>query len=165
MDDEKFFEELVKEKSSAESEFGVGLAKAEVAPAATATRAIPVHKAATAPKYEEGEAEGQLAIDVYQTPSDIIIESAIAGVKPEDMDITVTHDSVTIKGERRRAEESRGSDYFYQECYWGRFSRAVILPQEVDPENAQVSFRNGILTIVLPKINRKKQKKLRVKVE
>jgi HSP20 family protein len=113
----------------------------------------------------EGEPEGQLTIDVYQTPNDIVIESAIAGVKPEDLDIEVNTDSVTIRGERRREHEVKEEDYFYQECYWGRFSRSVVLPQEIDPDKASVSFKNGILTVKLPKLSRSRSRKLRVKVE
>lgn len=111
------------------------------------------------------EAEGKLTIDVYQTPSEIVVESAIAGVKPEDLDIDVSSDSITIRGERRREEKIRDEDYFYQECYWGRFSRSVILPEEVDPDNASVSFKNGILTVKLPKMEKKKAKKLKVNAE
>ncbi|MFQ5752093.1 MAG: Hsp20/alpha crystallin family protein, partial [bacterium] len=111
------------------------------------------------------EPEGQLAIDVYQTPSEIVGESAIAGVKPEDIDVNVTNDSITIRGERRREQEIKEDNYYYQECYWGRFSRSVILPQEVDPEGADVTFKNGVLKVRMPKASRKKSKKLRVKVE
>ncbi|RJP43602.1 Hsp20/alpha crystallin family protein [Candidatus Parcubacteria bacterium] len=113
----------------------------------------------------ETEPEGQLTIDVFQTPNDIVIESAVAGVNPDDLDITATSDSITIRGERRREKEVKDDDYFYQECYWGRFSRSVILPQEVDPDGAAVSFKNGILTVRLPKLNRQKSKKLKVKSE
>ena len=113
----------------------------------------------------DSEPEGQLTIDVYQTPSEIVVESAVAGVEPDDLDINVTNDSITIRGRRRRVREVKEEDYFYQECYWGKFSRAVILPQEVDPENASVNFRNGILTVHLPKLNRKKAKKLKVRLE
>ena len=111
------------------------------------------------------EPEGQLTIDVYQTPSEIVIESAVAGVEPDDIDVNVTNDSITIKGRRRRAREVKDEDYFYQECYWGKFSRSVILPQEVDPEGSYVNFKNGILSVHLPKLNRKKARKLRVKLE
>ena len=111
------------------------------------------------------ETEGKLTIDVYKTPSEIVIESAIAGIKPENLDINVSPDSITIKGERRREEKIKDEDYFYQECYWGRFSRSVILPEEIDPEHATVHFKNGILTVRLPKLNRKKSKKLNVKIE
>ncbi len=114
---------------------------------------------------DEIETEGKLTVDVYQTPAEIIVESAIAGVKPEDLDINVSTDSLTIRGERRREERIKEEDYLYQECYWGRFSRSVILPEEVDPENAAVAFKNGILTVRLPKLNRKKSRKLKVKIE
>lgn len=111
------------------------------------------------------EPEGQLTVDVYQTPSDIVIESAIAGVRPEDIDINVTTDSISIKGLRYHQASVDDKDYLYRECYWGRFSRSIILPQEIEPENAEVAFRNGILTIRLPKSNRKKTKKLKVRID
>ena len=109
--------------------------------------------------------EGKLTIDVYQTPSEIVVESAIAGIKPEDLDINVSSDSITIKGERRHEEEVKEEDYFYQECYWGRFSRSVILPEEVDPDSATVNFKNGVLTVRLPKVSKVKSKKLKIKVD
>jgi len=114
--------------------------------------------------WEDGT-EGQLTVDVYQTPEVIIIESAIAGVKPEDIDVNVTSDSISIRGERHRESEVGDEDYLYRECYWGRFARSIILPQEVDPENADVAFKNGILTIRLPKVNKKKSKRLRVRID
>lgn len=118
--------------------------------------------------YEEEEfdgTEGQLAIDVYQTPDDIFIESAIAGVDPEDLDINVTNDSITIRGKRRHTREVSDRDYLYQECFWGKFSRSIILPQEIDPDKAAVSFKNGVLKIKLPKLNKKKVRKLKVKLD
>lgn len=114
---------------------------------------------------EENEEEGQLAIDVYQTPDDIVIESAIAGVEPDDLDINVSNDSITIKGRRRRLHEPEPRTYLCQECFWGKFSRSVILPQEIDPDKATVHFKNGVLKIRLPKLNRKKVKKLKIKTE
>jgi HSP20 family protein len=113
-----------------------------------------------------GEPEGQLTIDVYQTATDIIIESAIAGVDPDDIDVQVAPDSVTIKGSRKRDRVVKDEDYLYQECYWGKFSRSIILPQEIDAENATASFgKNGILRIQLPKLTKAKLKKLKVKLE
>ena len=114
--------------------------------------------------FDEGP-EGQLTIDVYQTTDDIVVESAIAGVKPENIDISVTNDSVSIRGTRRREHRVRDEDYYYQECYWGRFARSVILPQEVDPDNASVTFKNGVLTVRLPKLTRSKTKKLKVRTD
>lgn len=108
------------------------------------------------------EGEGQLTVDVYQTPEDIIVESTIAGVKPEDIEIDVTSESVTIHGERHKEESISESDYFYRECFWGRFSRSIILPQEVDPDKAHSSLKNGVLTIKLPKVHRNKSRKIKV---
>lgn len=111
------------------------------------------------------EGEGQLTVDVYQTPETIIVESTIAGVKPDDIDIDVTAESVTIRGERHQEEKIAENDYFYRECFWGKFSRSIILPQEVDPDKAHSTLRNGVLTIKLPKIHRNKSKKIKVKAE
>ena len=107
--------------------------------------------------------EGQLTIDVYQTPVSIIVESAVAGVEPENIDIEITPDSVAIKGKRMKKERVDEKDYLYSECFWGRFSRSIILPQEIDAEKAHASLKNGILKVVLPKVNRQKAKKLKVR--
>lgn len=113
--------------------------------------------------YDEGE--GQLTIDVYQNPDEIVLESPIAGVKPEDLDISITSESVTIKGQRQKERRIKDEDYFYQECYWGKFSRSVILPQEVDAEKAEAFIKNGVLTVKLPKLNRQRSKKIKVQPE
>jgi len=111
------------------------------------------------------ESEGQLTIDVYQTPSEIVIKSTIAGVKPEDIDISMTNDMITIKGNRKKDDEAKEEDYYYQECYWGPFSRSVILPVDVEVDNAEAGMKNGILTIRLPKIEKVKTKKITIKAE
>ncbi len=111
------------------------------------------------------EAEGQLTVDVYQTPTEIVIQSTIAGVDPEELDIAITAESVTIRGKREKMEEVADEDYFFQECYWGRFARQIILPQEIDADRAGASMKNGVLTIRLPKLNREKTKKLKVKFD
>ncbi len=107
--------------------------------------------------------EGQLAIDMYQTPTEIILKTMVAGVKPEDMDISVTRDMVTIRGKREDSIESSGDDYFHRELYWGVFSRTVILPQEVEVEDAEASNKNGLLTIRMPKLDKNRQTKLKVR--
>lgn len=107
--------------------------------------------------------EGQLTIDVYQTESDIVIKSTIAGVKPEDLDVSINNDMVTIKGERSSEEEINEENYYYQECYWGGFSRSVVLPVDVVSEKAEASLKNGILTIHLPKAASNKAKKIQVR--
>ncbi|PIP46607.1 MAG: hypothetical protein COX15_00155, partial [Candidatus Colwellbacteria bacterium CG23_combo_of_CG06-09_8_20_14_all_42_19] len=109
------------------------------------------------------ETEGQLTVDVYQTPDEIIVESTIAGVEPENIDIDVTSESVTVRGERKREQRVDEADYFYQECFWGKFSRSIILPQEIDPDKAYSNIKSGILTIHLPKIYRNKSRKVKVK--
>lgn len=112
---------------------------------------------------ETGGAEGQLTIDVYQTENDIVIKSTIAGVKPEDLDVSINNDMVTVKGERKNEEIVENGNYYYQECYWGSFSRSVLLPVDVIPEKADASLKNGILTIRLPKADTTKTKKIQVR--
>ncbi len=119
-------------------------------------------KITTKDKEKWFEPEGQLAIDVYQTENDLVIQSAIAGVKPESLDIVIERDVITIKGSREKPFEENG-DYFSQECFWGSFSREVILPAEVDPERVEASMRDGVLTIRMPKILREKKRKIIVK--
>lgn len=107
--------------------------------------------------------EGQLTIDVYQTDNDIVIKSTIAGVKPEDLDVSINNDMITIRGERRQEEQISQENYYYQECYWGGFSRSVILPVDILPEKVEASMKNGILTIRLPKADTTKTKKIQVR--
>jgi HSP20 family protein len=109
------------------------------------------------------EEEGQLTLDVYQTDADIVIKSTVAGVSPEDIDIGITNDMVTIRGKRKRDEKIETESYYYQELYWGAFSRSVILPVEVDADRAKATIKNGILTIRLPKSEKSKTKKIKVK--
>ncbi len=106
--------------------------------------------------------EGQVNIDMYQTKDNVIIKSTIAGGRPEDIDITVANDMVTIKGSRRKEENINQDDYFYQECYWGSFSRSIILPVDIEAENASAEMKDGILTIRLPKAEKVKTKKIKV---
>jgi HSP20 family protein len=103
--------------------------------------------------YEEPETEGQLAIDVYQTDKKIMVKSTIAGVKPENLKISLHHDLLTIKGTRSSGHEIKEEDYLYRECYWGSFSRSIILPSEVDSKRVEAELENGVLTITLYKNN------------
>lgn len=112
---------------------------------------------------EEDSEEGQLTVDVYQTAAEIVIKTMVAGVKPEDLDIDITRDMVTVKGKRENERVVENDDYFHRELYWGSFSRTVLLPQEVDVEGAEAIERHGLLIIRLPKINKDKQTKLRVR--
>ncbi|MEA3273512.1 MAG: Hsp20/alpha crystallin family protein [Patescibacteria group bacterium] len=107
--------------------------------------------------------EGQLTIDVYQTETDIVIKSTIAGVKPENLDVQINNDMVTIKGERKQEEEINEEDFYYQECYWGSFSRSIILPVDVQANKAEATMKNGILTIRLPKADSAQSRKIQVR--
>ncbi|MFA6423060.1 MAG: Hsp20/alpha crystallin family protein [Patescibacteria group bacterium] len=111
------------------------------------------------------EYEGQLAIDVYQTDDDIVIKAPIAGVKPEDLEISITDDVVVIKGERKTNAETTRENYYSQECYWGSFSRSYALPVAVDSEKAQAGLKDGILTIVIPRIEKSKTRVLKIQAE
>jgi len=109
--------------------------------------------------------EGQLSVDVFSTDKEIVIKSTIAGVQVEDIDISINNDMLTIRGERKQETEDRLEDYYYQECYWGGFSRSIILPVEVDPDKVAASLKNGVLTIRLPKIRKTKNVSVKVKEE
>ncbi len=112
---------------------------------------------------EETQQEGQLTVDVFQDDESIIIQSTIAGVSPDDLDVSITNDMVTIRGERRQQYDIDQQDYFYQECYWGTFSRSIILPVEIDADRAEAKIKNGVLTIRIPKANTAVTRKLKVK--
>jgi len=111
----------------------------------------------------DGEEEGQLAVDMCQTPSEIIIKTMVAGVKPEDLDIAITRDMVTIRGKRMEIYETDENDFFHKELYWGSFSRTIVLPAEVEIEEAEASEKHGLLTLILPKIDKNRQSKLKVR--
>lgn len=110
-----------------------------------------------------GGQEGQLAIDVYQTEKEIIVQSTIAGVKPNDIDISIQIDGILIKGSRKQPFENEEKNYFYQECYWGPFSRQVVLPNEIDLNRAIAEMKEGILTIKIPKIEKEQKKKIEIR--
>jgi HSP20 family protein len=112
---------------------------------------------------EEEEREGQLTVDVYQTPDQIIIKTMVAGVRPDDLDVSITRDMVTIRGKREEEKNINDTDYFFRELYWGSFSRSVVLPQEVEVDSAEAIERHGLLTIKLNKIDKGRQTKLRIK--
>jgi HSP20 family molecular chaperone IbpA len=132
---------------------------------APTVRKLPLDKRTSLvePEPEEIEAEGELAVDVYQTPTHIIIKAMIAGVKPEDLDVSITRDMVTVRGKRERHTEGTAGDFFFSELYWGAFSRTIVLPQEVEIEEAEATEKHGLLVIRLPKLDKGRQAKLKVK--
>lgn len=109
------------------------------------------------------EMEGQLPVDVHQTGSDIIIRAFVAGVRPDELNISISRDRVEIEGSRMEREQVSGPDYFTRELFWGSFTRSIMLPEEVDVEASSASAKDGLLTIILPKLDKAKQTKLRVK--
>lgn len=108
------------------------------------------------------ELEGQLAVDVYQTKDSVVIKAPIAGVKAEDIDVSVSEDVVTLRGERKEETEVSRENYYVQECYWGSFSRSVILPTSTVAEKAVASLKDGVLTLTIPKVVQEKVKKIKV---
>lgn len=112
---------------------------------------------------EEEPEEGQLTVDVYETPNEIIVQAFVAGVKPEDLTITITRNTVLIRGRREENKTIMHDDYISRELYWGAFSRTIELPVEVEPEAADAIEKHGILSIKVPKIDKSKKASLKVK--
>jgi len=103
------------------------------------------------------QGEGQLAVDVYETEGEIVIKSAIAGVTPENLEVFVHNDMLTVRGTRPAECQDVGVRHLVRECHWGSFSRSLILPSEIDGDRIQAELRNGVLSIRLPKITRSKK--------
>ena len=117
-----------------------------------------------APSWLEVEnEEAELAVDVYQTPRDIIIQTMIAGVRPEDMELEIARDVIVIKGKREDDKDIDEENYFVKELYWGKFSRTISLPQEVEPEFVEATEKHGLLTIKIQKVDKEKKSKVKVK--
>ncbi|MBI2625400.1 MAG: Hsp20/alpha crystallin family protein [Candidatus Nealsonbacteria bacterium] len=115
--------------------------------------------------YLRVQSDGQLAIDVYETENEFIIRSAIAGIKTDDLDISIENGIVAIRGNRVRPDSENPAKYIYQECYWGPFSRQVMLPEEVDNLKAEASMKNGVFVLKIPKLKKKTTKKIVIKEE
>jgi HSP20 family protein len=113
-------------------------------------------------KWEE-EVDAELTVDVYQTPTEIIVQTMVAGVQPENLSLTITRDLITIKGKREENQSIDKNNYFVQELYWGSFSRTISLPEEVDVEGAEATERHGLLIVRLPKLDKNRETKLKIK--
>lgn len=129
-------------------------------PATLAAMTLARKRATKSSRETEESTEGRLTVDVYETPKEIVIKSAVAGVSQSEMKITITPESVNITGERKHEDTVHEDSYFYQECFWGSFSRSIILPTEIDPERAKASLSKGVLTIRLPKLEKKEERTL-----
>ncbi len=117
------------------------------------------------PSWPASQEEGELAIDLYETKDKLVLQAVVGGLKAEDLDISIANDLISIKGERQREENDTIEKFYYQECFWGPFSRSVVLPQEVNADKAKASLKNGLLTIVLPKLEKAKKKTLAIEEE
>ena len=113
--------------------------------------------------WSDNQPEGELAVDIYQTPDAIVVKALVAGVQPGSIDIALTREMLTISGQRQDEKEVEEDNYFQRELYWGSFSRTILLPEEVDVDLAEASEKHGVLMIRLPKINKKKETKLKVR--
>lgn len=121
---------------------------------------------AVVPEYQREEIpeeEGELTVDIYDAGDNIVIQSTVAGVKPEDLDVSISEDTITIRGKRTRPSEVTEEHYYYKELFWGSFLRTIILPEEIEKDAAEASLKHGLLTISLPKKRRGAIQKLKVK--
>lgn len=110
------------------------------------------------------EEEGELTVDIYDHSGNIVIQSTVAGVRPEHLDVSITDDTVSIRGRRDQHERVGDDNYYYKELFWGSFARSVILPEEIDHEAAEATLKHGLLTIKLPKKRRGVKQKLKIKL-
>lgn len=111
----------------------------------------------------QDDAGGELAVDVFQSGDAIVVKALIAGVQPNTIDINLSREMITISGSRQEERETEEENYFQRELYWGSFSRTILLPEEVDVDLAEASEKHGVLMVRLPKINKKKEMKLKVR--
>ncbi|MBU3964458.1 Hsp20/alpha crystallin family protein [Patescibacteria group bacterium] len=107
--------------------------------------------------------EGELAIDAYETDKEIVIQSTIAGISASDLDISAEEDMLIIKGSRQKPESDGIKNYFQQECYWGPFSKKIILPEKAKIASAKAEVKNGVLTLKIPKAQTISKKKITIK--
>ncbi len=103
------------------------------------------------------------ALDVYQTPTEVVVKATLPGVKPEDVSIDITGETLTIKGETKAEEEVRKEDYIYQERRYGAFSRSVVLPGGLKTDKAEAIIEDGVLTLTIPEAEEAKPKAIKVK--
>jgi len=116
------------------------------------------------PSAEIFDQPGELVVDVFETEADFIVSSAIAGVQIKDLDISLEKDMMVIKGNRCDPHDHSDKKYFYQECYWGPFARKIILPENINIDEADAQMDHGVLTIKIPKNEPTGKAKLGVKV-
>lgn len=104
-------------------------------------------------------------VDMYQTDKDVVVKASLPGVKPEEVDISITGDVLTIKGEHKEEQEVKEKGYFRKEMRYGTFNRSLQLPVAVKSDKAEAIFENGVLTLTLPKAEEAKPKQIKVKAK
>lgn len=104
------------------------------------------------------------SIDVYDKKNEIVVKAELPGVEKENIDLTISENSLTIKAESKKDEEIKEEDYYSREIHYGTYSRTITLPAEVDSSKAKATLKNGILEIVLPKKEEAKPKEIKVEV-
>ncbi|MEY4440503.1 MAG: hypothetical protein RLY49_129 [Candidatus Parcubacteria bacterium] len=112
---------------------------------------------------EETEEVGELSLDVINSNDSIIVKAMIAGVKPSDIDVDITRDSLTLKATRHDEHEIEDENFHVRELYWGTFARTISLPEEVDVDLAEAKEKHGLLVITLPKLDKHRKAKLQIK--
>jgi HSP20 family protein len=112
---------------------------------------------------EEENDEAELTVDVYQTNTEIIVQTMVAGVRPEDLELTISRDMITIKGKREESRTIEEDNYYVKELYWGKFSRTISLPQEVEPEEVEATEKHGLLTVKIKKVDKDKKSSIRIR--
>lgn len=119
----------------------------------------------SSPAYQEEETEdiGELSLDVINSSDAIIVKAMIAGVKPADIDVDITRDSLTLKATRHDEHEIEDENFHIRELYWGTFARTIALPEEVDVDLAEAKEKHGLLVINLPKLDKHRKAKLQIK--
>lgn len=132
-----------------------------VQPAAMQPAPMPATPSYTA--HEPDTAEGTLPVDVYQTDSEIVVRAFVAGVRPDDINLSISRDTVVIDGLREERDQVIEDDYIKRELFWGSFSTTIHLPHEIDVDNASANAKDGLLTLVLPRLDKSRQTKLKVK--
>jgi HSP20 family protein len=103
------------------------------------------------------------ALDIYQTPNEVVVKAALSGLKPEDINIDITGETLTIRGESKAEQKIKKEDYLYQERRYGAFSHSVALPSGLKPDKTEATMEDGVLTLTIPKAEGVKPKAIKVK--
>ena len=115
-------------------------------------------------EWDEDEAQlpGQLAVDVYETKERLVVKARTAGVNKNDLDVSISDNTLTIRGTLSAGTEDNVENYFLQECYWGEFSRSIALPVPVKEEDIEAMLKDGVLTISFGKVKQDTVKKIQI---